>query len=300
MKKTLILAAVSASLALTGCGSAGSGGNTGNAPTIENTNPVITASVNAPAGVLPMKYLSSDGGYLDLATYRTYDPTLSDDDLKAKNFILDGSDIRSHFAPGQFMTASGFDPVNGVLLSDLLGISPEQSTGGYTVDLNALGTAITTRVLMVLFKDAEDGVEDEVGHISLSGTLDEAAMLALQLDGYSRTDAENATDSVKLGALEADLAEKGTADDLQRLFNAQLNGSTWTASNGSALIFAGNVIGYESAGTNDEATYTVALNSGTYELSTTFDSFGAQTIDLTTLVGGGDEMTLMGQTYTRQ
>ena len=300
MKKILVLAAASASLALVGCGGGSTGANADPQPKYTNSNPVVTASLQAPAGFMPIKGISYDGGYTEVSTYIQYDPQFVADDLIAKNFLLtEAGQVSSHVIPGKFMTVAAYEPSSEVLLADLLGISPTESTDGYEADLNAVSTALTFGILKMVLKDVEDGFEDEIAALSLSETLETASVYALQLDGYTLEDAQGATDGVQLAALEADLASEGTASDLQRLFNANLAKGVWEADNGSALVFSGDMVGYASAGTTDEATYTVDLNNGTFELSATFSNFGAQVIDLSSVINGGNTLTLMGQTSTR-
>lgn len=304
---------LAASLALSACSS--SSGTNNNAtqkpdldldlyldqvPDPQNPNPVATVNITAPKGFLIMNQVTPNGGTTRIGMYLIFDPMFSDKKLKAKHFIPNGRNVlKDHVVADTLMTVSAYNNENRVILSEIVGVMAD-SNGTYSADLNAVGTAITSGVVGLKDLSVADGIDDDVAKLNLKATMAEASAVALQVDGLSRTDATNATESVKNLALESELAKPAANQDAQELFNANLNGTTWVAGNGSALLFAGNVISYEVSGTADAVPYVVEFNNGNFSLTADFNTIGTQALNLNNLMAGVGEVDLMGQTYTRQ
>lgn len=291
MKKIFTCAAILASVSLVGCGGSSSGGSAGPES--------VSVTVAAPADFLPVRTITTDGGNLQVSTYLEFDPMFTDEDLKAKTFVVDGgTKLTDTVQPGRLMTAAAYNHTMELILSDVLGVMG--SDYEKVSDLNALSTAITRGLLEAKELSTSNGIEDDIGDLSIASVLEEAAVLALQLDGYSRTDAENATDSTKDTTLASALASKGASADLKRLFAANLTDTTWKPASASHLKFYGPTVAYTASGVTDLAVYDLSVNNGSYIMTAEFEGFGYQVIDLTAMAHGGNTMTMMGETFTRQ
>lgn len=302
MKKSLFAVTVAASLTLVGCGGASTGKNANPDPKYTDTNPVASADVQYPGGFVLDRYVSADGGVQHVKTYLTYDPDFSSESLKQANFILDGGTALSdHVKAGSLMTVSAYNPTLNLILSDVVGVMPNADTAGYTADLNPLSTAITHGVVKDPKLSVSDGVADDIARLSLADTTTDAAIVALQMDGYSATDAAMATETVKITALEAALSSQGAKDDIQRLFNAHFDGTLWQGGDSSTLKFKGNTVTFSGFAGDETGTYVVTLKDGAWSMVASFPVIGTQTLDLTNFVPGKtDKLNLMGQSYTQQ
>lgn len=300
MKKSLALSLVVASSFLGGCFSGGSsGGNAGNKPSIESTYPVAEVAFSAPDGFDVLNGITSDAGAARVKTYLEVDPSYSFSDLKELGFVLGEKTLfTDHIKPGSLMTVAAYNHDLGLILSDVHGFMPDNDIS-FNSDLNAVSTAIARGVVALDDHTPNNGLYDEVSTLALDETLDAAAVIALQLDGYSLTDAKEALPSVKSLALESDLEAESTSRDFQLLFNAQFDESVWVANSGAKIVFSGNAVGYESSGNIYSAEYSVELSGGTYFLSADFEGFGTQVIDLSQVVTGSNTITFMGEVFTR-
>ena len=162
MKKFLVLAAVSASMALVGCGGSSSGGN-------EPVGPA-SVTVEAPESFLPIREITTDGGVLQVGVYLEFDPMFTDEELKAKTFIVDGSnELVDDVQPGRLMTVAAYNHTMELILSDVLGVMG--SDYEKASDLNAVSTAMTRGLLSAKSINVTDGIENDIGNLPIENVL---------------------------------------------------------------------------------------------------------------------------------
>lgn len=300
--KAAITTALAATL-LAGCKS--STDNEGNEPIIHTPGRVdVTVTATAPAGYYPVQTLDVGLAASTVTMFVGFGYDFTDPDDLLQFFLLPtGGTFDFNIEKGNLMMIEAFNPVARDYMATLVGYqSGDEPANLGSFAIGPFSEAIADQVL-VMNPSPSQGLTDEYQAVNLSELFDDAAKTQLVLEGYTRTDAENATDGDKQGALDRLMVDASAADTNINAFMAEyLSGSVWQkAGSDMSLSFSADGVTYNDGSSNiTEGTYDLVRSAGVTSLEVTLPVIGTESITFDGVIAGDDNFTFLSNTLVKQ
>lgn len=303
LMKPALAIAVSAAL-LAGC-EGDSGDNAGNEPIIHTPGRMdVTIQASAPAGFYPVQTLDVGLASSVVTSFVAFGYDFTDPEDLLKFFLLPtGGSFDFNIEKGNLMMVEAFNPVSKSFMAGLVGYhDPDAPADLGSIAIDPITEAVADQVL-VMDVDPSEGLSDEYRNVVLEDLFTEAGQGQLVLEGYTPTDAQNATDGDIQGALDRLLADGSSADtNLNAFITEYLGGSVWKASGSDmSLSFADGGVTYnDGSGNLSEGTYDLIRNAGATTLEITLPVIGTESVGFDDVISGTNTLTFLSNPLMKQ